>query len=86
LILDEKKRLVPAKFAPSARHFLRGSFRAAVAATPAKTIYQPCGQRNERAAPRIGFAVRRRYCLALTRFRAAAARPIFTAASDTGLR
>src|SRR5580704_12546960 len=54
LILDEKKRPVPAKFGPTAR-----DARCGIRVWPrgSKTIYQPCGQRNERAAQRAGIGI-----------------------------
>jgi hypothetical protein len=58
MILDEKKQPVPAKFGPFACRTFRDSARRRGRRSAAtKTIYQPCGQRNECAALRTDFDI-----------------------------
>jgi hypothetical protein len=83
MILDEKKRSVPAKFGP----WRATPFAALlIAAAAAKTIHQPCGQRNEHASPQTGFDVVAISGWRRAGFCSAGALPIFATAADAGAR
>jgi hypothetical protein len=81
-ILDEKTQPVPAKFGPSARHAFRGSAqRRGRRSAATKTVYQPCGQRNECAALLTDFDIVVISARRLASFRSAGTLTIFAAAT-----